>query len=120
MKNIKFLLLLGLGFISHSLMAQKLMQIKYKDTDGNIIYYIGAEGSDDVRFCDLYYNFKNSSRKLKIIVKKTKTIETELGDIIYPTLISLNNLDYQYKIEHREYITIKNNQGKTIRFNYIE
>lgn len=119
MKKIKFLLLLGFVFISHSLMAQKLIQIKYKDTEGNIIYYIGAEGSDDVRYCDLYYYAKNSSRKLKIIVKKTKKIETDLGETIYPTLISLNNLDYQCKIVHNQYITIRNSQGKTIRFNHI-
>ena len=74
----------------------------------------------DVRYCDLYFIPRNSSIARKITIKKYKIDESELGETCIPTIISINNVDYQYSnYNWGDYLILKNPDGKTTRFNSI-
>ena len=120
MKIIRLFLLLSFVFISHTLMAQQTRKVKFKDQNGNVIFYYAVTNTDDVRYCDLYFIPRNSSIARKVTIKKYKIDESELGEICLPTVISINNVDYQYSnYNWGDYLILRTPEGKTIRFNPI-
>lgn len=120
MKTIRFFLLLSFVFICHTLMAQQTRKVKFKDQNGNVIFYHAVPNTDDVRYCDLYFIPRNSSIARKITIKKYKIDESELGETCIPTIISINNVDYQYSnYNWGDYLILKNPDGKITKFNSI-
>ncbi len=120
MKNTRFFLLCFILFICSTVSAQQARKVKYRDQNGNVIYYIAVSNSDDVRYCDLYFIPKNTNSVKKIIVKKYIIEDSEIGETCDPSIIIINNIEYQIKIyNYGDYIILKNNEGKTIRFNPI-
>ena len=120
MKTIRYFLLLSFVFICHALMAQQTRKVKFKDQNGNVIYYVAVPNTDDVRYCDLYFIPKNTNNTIKIPVKKYKIDESEVGNTCLPTIISINNIDYKFKLYNwGDYIILTNAEGKTVRLNPI-
>ena len=120
MKTTRLILLISFVFICNTLMAQQARKVKFKDQNGNVIFYYAVPNTDDVRYCDLYFIPRNSSIARKITIKKYKIDESELGETCIPTIISINNVDYQYSnYNWGDYLILKNPDGKTTRFNSI-
>lgn len=120
MKTIRFFLLLSFVFLCDTLIAQQTRKVKFKDQNGNVIFYHAVPNTDDVRYCDLYFIPRNSSIARKITIKKYKIDESELGETCIPTIISINNVDYQYSnYNWGDYLILKSTEGKIIRFNSI-
>ena len=120
MKTTRLILLISFVFICNTLMAQQARKVKFKDQNGNVIFYYAVPNTDDVRYCDLYFIPKNTNSAKKIIVKKYIIEDSEIGETCDPSIIIINNIEYQIKIyNYGDYIILKNNEGKTIRFNPI-
>ena len=120
MKINRFFLLCCILFTCSTVSAQQTRKVKFRDQNGNVIYYLAVPNSDDVRYCDLYFIPKNTNSFKKIIVKKYTIEDSEIGETCDPSVITINNFDYQIKIHnYGDYIILKNNDGKIIRFNPI-
>jgi hypothetical protein len=120
MKSLKLALFcLSLLFLNN-LIAQSVVKVKFIDKYGNIIYYQGVEGTDDVEYCVLYYIPKKTNATLNVKTLKKHLENTLAGDICYPDLIMINQKVFQIKIKnYGESILLTSRDGEAISFKPI-